>query len=117
MKSIKKILLVVMALFCYAGINAQPKKEVTKKATADSVAYRCPMNCEKDKTYAKAGRCPVCNMNLRAVARQTEAYRCPMNCEKDKTYAKAGKCPVCNMNLVKNESKQKEQAEHHHNHN
>lgn len=82
MKSIKKILLVVMALFCYAGINAQPKKEVTKKATADSVAYRCPMNCEKDKTYAKAG-----------------------------------KCPVCNMNLVKNESKQKEQAEHHHNHN
>lgn len=27
-------------------------------------AYRCPMNCEKGKTYDKPGKCPVCGMNL-----------------------------------------------------
>lgn len=27
-------------------------------------AYRCPMNCEKGKTYDKPGKCPVCGMEL-----------------------------------------------------
>jgi hypothetical protein len=26
--------------------------------------YRCPMNCEKGKTYDKEGKCPVCGMPL-----------------------------------------------------
>jgi len=26
------------------------------------------MKCEGDKMYAKAGKCPVCNMNLKAVS-------------------------------------------------
>lgn len=27
-------------------------------------SYRCPMNCEKGKTYDKPGECPVCGMTL-----------------------------------------------------
>lgn len=38
----------------------------TQTATADAHqhSYRCPMNCEKGKTYDKPGKCPVCGMNL-----------------------------------------------------
>ncbi len=32
-----------------------------------AATYQCPMNCEGDKTYAEAGKCPVCNMDLKAV--------------------------------------------------
>lgn len=28
------------------------------------MSYRCPMNCEKDKTYSMPGKCPVCGMKL-----------------------------------------------------
>lgn len=28
-------------------------------------AYKCPMDCEKGKTYEKEGECPVCKMDLR----------------------------------------------------
>jgi Cu2+-exporting ATPase len=34
------------------------------KVQKETAAYKCPMNCEGDKTYTKAGKCPVCNMNL-----------------------------------------------------
>lgn len=27
--------------------------------------YACPMNCEKGKTYAQPGECPVCHMKLK----------------------------------------------------
>jgi hypothetical protein len=27
--------------------------------------YQCPMKCEKDKTYQKKGKCPICEMELR----------------------------------------------------
>lgn len=29
--------------------------------------YQCPMKCEKDKTYDKPGKCPVCEMDLEGV--------------------------------------------------
>lgn len=32
-----------------------------------AAAYECPMKCEGDKTYAEAGKCPVCKMDLKAV--------------------------------------------------
>ena len=28
------------------------------------ISYKCPMDCEKGKTYSELGRCPVCGMNL-----------------------------------------------------
>jgi hypothetical protein len=29
--------------------------------------YRCPMKCEGEKNYGKAGECPVCHMELEGV--------------------------------------------------
>jgi Cu(I)/Ag(I) efflux system membrane fusion protein len=36
-------------------------------ATAASAKYFCTMKCEGEKTYDKAGNCPVCNMKLQPV--------------------------------------------------
>ena len=90
--------------------------------------YYCPMHCEGDKVYEKAGKCPVCGMYLEKIAESKEMtveksccgsnkksgnlaiptaavaagkYYCPMHCEGDKVYDKAGDCPVCGMDLVK----------------
>lgn len=32
---------------------------------ATEAVYACPMKCEKDKTYDKPGKCPVCGMDLK----------------------------------------------------
>lgn len=89
-------------MFCFTAADAQTKKSKAKKVTPAAAVYQCPMKCEGDKTYTKPGKCPVCNMNLKAMAKPAAAiYKCPMKCEGDKTYSKAGKCPVCNMNLTK----------------
>jgi len=32
-----------------------------------AATYQCPMKCEGDKTYEKAGKCPSCGMNLEEV--------------------------------------------------
>ena len=37
------------------------------KVEKETAAYQCPMKCEEDKIYAKAGKCPVCKMNLSKV--------------------------------------------------
>ena len=39
-------------------------KAVNKKLVAAN--YQCPMKWEGDKMYAEAGKCPKCNMNLKA---------------------------------------------------
>lgn len=87
-------------------------------------AYFCPMKCEGDKTYHKAGNCPVCGMHLKQVDAINDLqhvqphdtnnhnhphkakgkYYCPMHCEGDKTYDKAGDCPKCGMHLKKEEN-------------
>ncbi|MFN0201998.1 MAG: heavy metal-binding domain-containing protein [Bacteroidia bacterium] len=40
-----------------------PKQDSVKTEVAAAV-YQCPMDCEKGKTYDKAGDCPVCKMAL-----------------------------------------------------
>ena len=67
MKQFKIILSMAIAVFCFTAVNAQPIK-----ATGDTVIYQCPMKCEGDKTYDKAGKCPVCNMNLSKVEAKKE---------------------------------------------
>ncbi len=100
MKPIKIIFLMAMAVLSFTAVNAQVTTEKTNKVTADKVVYQCPMKCEGEKIYAKEGKCPVCNMNLKALPKPTPVvYQCPMKCEGEKTYAKEGKCPKCNMNL------------------
>ncbi len=33
-------------------------------SSAHAHSFRCPMNCEKGKTYDKEGDCPICGMKL-----------------------------------------------------
>lgn len=106
MKQIRIFLLMAIVAFSFTAVNAQSSKTKNKVQTADTVVYQCPMKFEGDKTYDKAGKCPKCNMNLKAIPKPVTAiYQCPMKCEGDKTYNKAGKCPKCNMNLTKVQEK------------
>lgn len=58
-------------LFACSG-NQEKSKETEAKtetvSTADAKKYACPMQCEGDKTYAQAGKCPVCKMDLQEIA-------------------------------------------------
>ena len=107
----------IITIFCISTLHAQTKK--SKKTKQQHVmAYQCPMKCEGDKTYSKAGKCPVCNMNLKGkVADAAKVYQCPMKCEGDKTYSKEGKCPVCNMALKKVNAEKIIENHDGHNHN
>lgn len=41
----------------------QPVNQETKQ-DAQQASFYCPMKCEGEKTYAEAGSCPVCGMDL-----------------------------------------------------
>lgn len=62
--------------------------------------YYCPMHCEGDKMYDKAGDCPVCGMHLvqEPAAAQVQQYTCPMHPEV--IADSPGSCPICGMDLV-----------------
>lgn len=63
--------------------------------------YYCPMHCEGDKTYDKAGDCPVCGMHLVKEAEldvKKTMYTCPMHPEVIQD--SPGSCPICGMDLV-----------------
>ena len=64
-------------------------------------AFYCPMHCEGDKTYDKAGDCPVCGMDLieeRSISSKSIQFTCPMHPEIIKE--EPGSCPICGMDLV-----------------
>ncbi len=126
MKKIPLFLAMVLAVLSFTDLNAQETKAKEKKKAKTELkkdktemVYKCPMKCEGEKTYDKAGDCPKCGMHLKAEKKAVIAtkYQCPMKCEKDKTYDKEGKCPVCKMNLKKVEEKKAEKTGHEgHNH-
>ena len=63
--------------------------------------YYCPMHCEGEKVYDKAGDCPVCGMDLVKVpelSTEKSLYTCPMHPEIIKE--EPGSCPICGMDLV-----------------
>lgn len=64
--------------------------------------FYCPMHCEGEKTYEKAGDCPVCGMDLveekNIYSYSAEQWTCPMHPEIVKD--EAGACPICGMDLV-----------------
>jgi P-type Cu+ transporter len=77
------------------------KAAETMLSTANGTGkFYCPMHCEGEKMYDKAGDCPVCGMHL--VQEQTIAqkaqYTCPMHPEIIRDAP--GACPICGMNLV-----------------
>lgn len=62
--------------------------------------YYCPMFCEGDKVYDKAGACPVCGMDLVKAPEKNlvTQYTCPMHPQIIKN--EPGSCPICGMDLV-----------------
>nr|WP_295931489.1 heavy metal-binding domain-containing protein [uncultured Dyadobacter sp.] len=53
-----------------AGNSEKSEKTAsdTETQAASEKKYACPMKCEGEKTYAEAGKCPVCKMDLQEVA-------------------------------------------------
>lgn len=81
--------------------QSSKKKEEKPKGKGTGTFY-CPMHCEGEKTYNKAGDCPVCGMDLveeqSLTTATSEQWTCPMHPEIVKD--KAGACPKCGMDLV-----------------
>ncbi|MDF1518020.1 MAG: HAD-IC family P-type ATPase, partial [Lutibacter sp.] len=71
--------------------------------------FYCPMHCEGEKTYDKAGDCPVCGMDLieQPKANQATQYTCPMHPEIISD--EPGSCPICGMDLVPKEPTESEE--------
>lgn len=48
--------------------HSKMKSDSKESMSSDMAsAYMCPMKCEGDKTYDKAGECPKCGMDLKKV--------------------------------------------------
>ncbi|WP_417200906.1 heavy metal translocating P-type ATPase [Bizionia sp.] len=77
-------------------------KKVKKPKGIGTGTFYCPMHCEGDKTYDKAGDCPVCGMDLveeqNLSTSNAEQWTCPMHPEVIKD--ESGSCPICGMDLV-----------------
>ena len=74
----------------------ETKKKEIKKEKGNGTFY-CPMHCEGEKTYDKAGDCPVCGMDLveeqKSGASNAEQWTCPMHPEIIRD--EPGACPIC----------------------
>ena len=86
--------------------SLQPPTSKLKTPTSNfkngTGTFYCPMHCEGDKTYNKAGDCPVCGMDLveeqNLSAATSEQWTCPMHPEIIRD--EPGACPICGMDLV-----------------
>lgn len=63
---------------CSSKEEHQQEKQKELKTSQKAGEYYCPMFCEGDKTYPKAGDCPVCGMDLVPMATSAS--------EEDQTY-------------------------------
>ncbi|MFD2552246.1 heavy metal translocating P-type ATPase [Bizionia sediminis] len=84
------------------GDKPSEVEKVEKPKGKGTGVFYCPMHCEGDKTYNKAGDCPVCGMDLveeqNLSTSYSEQWTCPMHPEVVKD--ESGSCPVCGMDLV-----------------
>lgn len=89
----------------YSINNLDDKPEATvkkQKPVNGNGTFYCPMHCEGDKTYDKAGDCPVCGMDLveeqNLSTTNSDQWNCPMHPEIVRD--EPGACPICGMDLV-----------------
>ena len=85
---------------CCSTHSHSDKKEIKIAVNANG-KYYCPMHCEGEKVYDKAGDCPVCGMDLVKAPDLTVSkslYTCPMHPEV--ISETPGSCPICGMDLV-----------------
>ena len=90
---------VVQKSCCSTGEKENKHQEIKHNHQAGK--YYCPMHCEGEKTYDKAGDCPVCGMHLVKEAEvevNNTLYTCPMHPEVIQD--RPGSCPICGMDLV-----------------
>ena len=91
--------------------NEKTEKTVAIKPIKDGNGiFYCPMHCEGEKTYDKAGDCPVCGMDLIEQPKAVSAtqYTCPMHPEIIRD--DPGSCPICGMDLVPIEATESEEG-------
>ncbi len=76
------------------------KAKDDKKYSTTPGKFYCPMHCEGDKEYDKAGDCLVCGMDLvqQPVVQTRQQFTCPMHPEI--ITDQPGSCPICGMDLV-----------------
>lgn len=89
---------VVVAKSC---CGTKSNNEPVSLPTSASGKYYCPMFCEGEKVYDKAGDCPVCGMDLVKapdLIASKSSYTCPMHPEI--VQDEPGNCPICGMDLV-----------------
>ncbi len=98
---------VVQKSCCSTGEKEHKQEEIKHNHQAGK--YYCPMHCEGDKVYDKAGDCPVCGMDLvqQPTVIQNTQYTCPMHPEIIQD--KPGSCPICGMDLVPMEPTESEE--------
>ena len=93
---------------CCSTQSHDHKKETAVPNNAQG-KYYCPMHCEGEKLYDKAGDCPVCGMDLVKAPDLTvikTLYTCPMHPEVIQD--SPGSCPICGMDLVPMEPSESE---------
>ena len=103
----KKSILLVAAIFSIAVIFTsckESKKEEVKtesheghdhesdSGVTSKEAYKCPMDCEKGKSYEEAGVCPVCKMDLK---KQLVENTVVSSCKSKEGVAKSKECGKC----------------------
>lgn len=66
MRKISILFLLAVVAACNSDNNQSDTVDVAE------VVYACPMECEGEKTYAEAGECPVCGMDLQVADLNTE---------------------------------------------
>ena len=90
--------------------------KIKKGSGKGTGTFYCPMHCEGDKTYEKAGDCPVCGMDLveeqNITTITSSQWTCPMHPEIIKE--QSGSCPICGMDLVPMEAETSEEDKIYH---
>ena len=63
MKHLKYILVMLTVVLAFQSCNSDKKSK-----NNISEIYQCPMTCEGEKIYTESGSCPICKMDLKAIA-------------------------------------------------
>lgn len=66
MKSLKYIIVLFITALTIVACN----NSASNVSKDDLAVYQCPMKCEGEKTFDKAGSCSVCKMDLKPIAKQ-----------------------------------------------
>jgi Cu2+-exporting ATPase len=91
------------------GMEKADSNHTHNKVEDGNGVFYCPMHCEDEKTYDKAGSCPKCGMDLieQPKLEQSTQYTCPMHPEVIKD--EMGSCPICGMDLIPLEPSESEE--------